>query len=190
MSSIAYEWGTRPEERALPFPCDRYLPDANVTCFRGLDVDASPAILFRWLCQLRVAPYSYDWIDNFGRQSPRTLTPGLERLEVGQRVMTLFELVEFETDRHVTAVTRRTTAEAMLGRVACSYVVVPRASKHVTMNDGSRLLVKLLARYHRGPLGYVLRRLLPWGDLVMMRKQLYNLKELAERSAAAARSEV
>ena len=156
--------------------------DADLACFRGLDVDAPPAVLFRWLCQLRVAPYSYDWIDNFGRQSPHTLTPGLERLEVGQRVMTLFELVEFETDRHITAVTLPTIGESLFGRFACSYVVLPQRSTGGA-NDGSRLLVKLLARRSRGPLGILMLRTLPWGDLVMMRKQLYNLKKLAERSA-------
>ena len=51
--------------------------------------------------------FSYDWIDNFGRQSPRELVPGLERLAVGQRVMSIFRLVEFERDVHLTLATVR-----------------------------------------------------------------------------------
>src|SRR5215467_14289890 len=94
-ASIAWTWGTTEAERELPFPCDRWLADADDALFRAVDVEAPAAVFFRWLCQLRVAPYSYDWIDNLGHQSPRRLTPGLDALAVGQRVMSLFELVEF-----------------------------------------------------------------------------------------------
>ena len=73
---VAWTWGTTPEERARPYPCDRWLEGANDAYWRGVTVRAEPAVVFRWLCQLKVAPYSYDWIDNWGRQSPRTLTPG------------------------------------------------------------------------------------------------------------------
>jgi hypothetical protein len=122
---------------------------------------------------LRAAPYSYDWIDNFGRQSPRQLTPGLEELEVGQRVMTIFRLVEFEIDRHLTLLMRDSP---VFGTVAGTYAVIPRNDRRC------RLVVKLLVRYPRATVPRLLgRALLPTGDLIMMRKQLRTLKKLAER---------
>src|SRR5436305_1441695 len=102
-ASVSHTWGSTPAERARPFACDRWVERPDDPLFRAIDVDAPAAVVFRWICQLRVAPYSYDWIDNFGRQSPRTLLPGLDALAVGQPVMTFFELVEFERDRHLTA---------------------------------------------------------------------------------------
>ncbi len=105
--SIAYTWGSTAAERGASFPCDAYVTDADAAYFRAVDVDAPFAVVFRWLCQLKAAPYSYDWIDNLGRRSPRRLTPDLERLARGQRVMTIFELVEFEHDRHLTIILAR-----------------------------------------------------------------------------------
>src|SRR3989442_14397603 len=86
--SIGCPWGSTAAERAQPFPCAGLVPEPAAALFRAVDVAAPARVLFPWLCQLRVAPYSYDWIDNLGRQSPRRLTPGLERLALGQRVMT------------------------------------------------------------------------------------------------------
>ena len=174
MRTIAHDWGSTPAERATSWPCDRHLPGADDALYRAVDVDAPPAVTFRWLCQLRVAPYSYDWIDNLGRTSPRTLTPGLERLAVGQTVMTIFELVEFEPDRHLTLRLRR--GRTVFGDVAVTYLVVPRAGAR------SRIAVKMLVRYPA--LRPLAGQLFPLGDLVMMRKQLLTLKELAERSPA------
>jgi hypothetical protein len=177
-SDIAHTWGATARERTeLAFPCDRYLPGAEDAYFRAVDVAAPPATLFRWLCQLRVAPYSYDWIDNLGRRSPRQLTPGLERLAVGQRVMMIFELVELEPDRHLTVLMRR--ASWLFGEVAVTYLVVPRDAR------ACRLVAKVLVRHQRRPLQHLLgRELLPWGDLLMMRRQLLTLRDLSERQAA------
>ncbi len=177
--SAVYNWGSTAVERSEPFPCDRLLPDAQQALYRAVDVEADPAIVFRWLCQLRAAPYSYDRIDNGGRRSPPTLTPGLERLVTGQRVMSIFRLVEFEPDRSITLSHRG----RLFGEIACSYRVGERAG------GGSRLVVKLLVGRPAGPFGGApARGLLAPGDLVMMRRQLLNLKALAEADAAGGRS--
>jgi len=172
--SFVSEWGSTAAERADTYPCDGLLPAPETTLFRAVDVEAPAAVSFRWFCQLRAAPYSYDLLDNFGRRSPRQLTPGLERLEAGQRVMTIFRLAEFEPGRSLTVVSR----SRALGDVACTYRADPGAG------GTSRIVLKILARFPRGLRGEAMRLLLPPGDLVMARRQLLNLKRLAERSPA------
>lgn len=176
MRKISEAWGTTQQERSLNFPCDRIILHPDAALYRGVTVGATPEVIFRWLCQLRVAPYSYDWIDNCGRQSPRQLTPGLDALAVGQDVMGIFDLVEFKRNRHLTIrVKRRSRASKIFGDIAGSYLIVPQG------NDSCRLLAKLIAQYPPGTKGKFVRMFLPWGDLFMMRRQLLNLKRLAER---------
>jgi len=172
-TSVARVWGSTPEERESPFPCDALAGAGALACWRAVDVQAAPAILFRWLCQLREAPYSYDWIDNRGRRSPGTLTPGLDELEVGQTLMGVFSLASFERDRHLTL---RTAA----GRFG-TFFVTYRVDSHAA--DRCRLVVKLVADLPVGIVGRALAALFPWADLAMMRRQLLNLKWYSERDA-------
>jgi hypothetical protein len=171
-------WGSTAAERQLVFPCDRHLPIPDDALYRAIDVDAPGPLLFCWLCQLRVAPYSYDWIDNFGRRSPRRLIPGLDALAVGQSVMG-FELVAFERDRHLTLC--GSPLGRAFGTYAVTYLVLPSLAQRC------RLVVKLVAAYPRsGLLRFPMRKLGPVADLIMMRKQLLTLKFLAERDAPVA----
>ena len=167
------QWGSTPSERLLPLPCDDALADANEAYHRAVDVAADPAVVFRWLCQLRAAPYSYDWIDNFGRRSPAQLTPGLEALEIGQRFMSVFELVHFEQDRSLTLKVRR---PGLFPPIAVTYAALAEEPA------GCRLLVRLAVHYRSGLADRVARALLPFCDWIMMRRQLLNLKQLAERT--------
>jgi hypothetical protein len=173
--SITYQWGSTTAERAGEFACDTLLEEPDDTLFRAIDVAAPAASLFRWLCQLRAAPYSYDRLDNGGRQSPRTLTPGLEELAVGQRVMRIFRLVHYEPGRSITILCRG----RLMGAVACTYEVRPVAEQRC------RLVVKMLLEY-RGAPAPLMRLVMPPGDLVMIRRQMLNLKELAEAGSGPA----
>jgi hypothetical protein len=173
---LVYSWGSTADERLRVLPCDELLPLDAMVADRAIDVAARPATLFRWLCQLRVAPYSYDWIDNLGRRSPRTLTPGLDELALGQRFMTIFRLAGWEPDRSLTLLC---AANRVFGAVAITYAIGPRGA------GASRLHSRVRWRVSRLP---VARTLAASGDLVMMRKQLHTVARLAERDERAARA--
>src|SRR6187401_242092 len=113
------------------------MPDPHQTAFRAIDVAAPAPLVWRWLCQLRAAPYSYDLIDNWGRRSPRELTPGLDQLAVGQSLI-VATVASFIPDVHLTG---RVTpaAERLFGLMALTYQVNPRGT-------GSRLIGRLNVR--------------------------------------------
>ncbi|MER0247182.1 hypothetical protein AAHZ94_35545 [Streptomyces sp. HSW2009] len=169
-------WGATEAESRLDFPCDQHISQPYDSHHRAIDVDAPVSLAFRWLCQLKVSAYTY------GRQgrSPRTLTPGVERLAVGQRFLA-FDLVEFAEDDHLTGVTYP-AARRKYGLIAITYRVVPRGE------GASRYLVRLNSATRKG-VGRPLGEALAFGDGLMMRKQLQTLKALAERDAAGARTQ-
>ncbi|MCC3332560.1 hypothetical protein [Nocardia abscessus] len=151
-------WGATEAEREAPLPCDERQP-GGFQADRAIGIDAPPALVYAWLCQLRVGPYSYDLLDNFGKRSPRLRDPKLTELEVGQRFMSQFELVSFVLGRHITLIA---------GNVCVTYAVRP-------VGTGTRLVVRI--RFGGPKLVAVAMAI---GDVLMMRKQLLTLKELAE----------
>jgi hypothetical protein len=172
---LPHVWGATPAEVEREYPADHVFPHPTTPLTRAVSVAAPAERTYRWLCQIAVAPYSYDLLDNLGRKSPRTLTPGADELHVGQRVQ-IFELTEVAPGHHWTG---RTTARArrVFGDLAITYAAEPDGP------DRSRLVCRIVARA-----GWLPSRarflLLAWGDLVMMRRQLLNLKALAGRDAA------
>ncbi|MET0931690.1 MAG: hypothetical protein ABWX74_19370 [Aeromicrobium sp.] len=160
---IGDRWGVTPTETSRHYPCDDLVPDPAWQAWRGVTVDAPPDVVWPWIAQIRLAPYSYDWIDNRGRRSPRELRE-LADPQVGEAFSAtagrpLGRIVAVEPGVHLTA--------RIMG-VHMSYVLVGT-------RNGTRLLLKLAAQNGRtlGPLFAV-------GDLVMARKQLLTLKRLAE----------
>lgn len=163
----------------MELPADRVPHDPEARrAVRSRRTTADVDALYLWLCQLRRAPYSYDWIDNFGRRSPRVPMPDLRVVRPGDTFMTIFELVKAEPGRSVTLRMRQNGRWARIfGDVIVSYSIedVP---------DGRFLVASIWF----APIGRFLSRarrdLLVWGDAAMMRKQLQTLCRLAEESSA------
>lgn len=168
------QWNVTAAEIAASYPCDRLVGTPVRRLTRGIDVDAPAAVVFRWLCQLRVAPYSYDWIDNLGRQSPRVLTPGADRLAVGQSFL-IARIDEFARNDHISG-RAMPVAARLFGVAAVTY----RVRSHSPQT--SRLVVRLLIHEPLTRVQQIRWWLLGWGDLIMMRKQLITLKALAEQT--------
>ena len=128
-------------------------------------VQAPAEVVWPWVAQVRLAPYSYDWIDNGGRRSPRELA-GLPEPQVVDRFTTaggqaLGRIVSFDPGKQLTG--------TIMGAFM-SYVLVPQ-------DDGAtRLLLKVITRTRRWA-----APALSVGDLIMARRQLLNLKKLTER---------
>jgi len=167
-------WGATAAEVSARYGCDSALPRPGEAWFRAVTVRAPARVMFRWLCQLKVAPYSYDLVDNLGRRSPQTLTPGADILAPGQPVMTIFELVGFRAGEELTLRMRSKAALRLVGDIAISY----RVTEHEA--GSCRLVVKLVLDADPTAVATCRRRALSWGDLAMMRKQLHTLRGLAE----------
>lgn len=167
-------WNVTRAERAATYPAERYAESGSIRFLRAISVDADAATVFRWVCQLKIAPYSYDRADNLGRRSPRRLTPDAERLALGQQFL-IVRIVEFEEGCHITGVSTP-RATRMFGPICLTYQVNasgPHASRIVVaMTVGADGWASRLRRTLLGP-----------GDLVMMRKQLRTLKQCAEQSS-------
>jgi hypothetical protein len=136
--------------------------------WRGVSVHAPREHVWPWVAQIRLAPYSYDWIDNLGRRSPRRLC-GLPAPVVGEQFTSVLRgrpagrIIALSVGEHLTA--------QIMGAVM-SYVLVPDGAR-------TRLLLKVVTRERSA-----FTPLLSLGDLVMARRQLLNIGRLAEQAAA------
>jgi hypothetical protein len=162
---IGDRWGVTDADVRRSYPCDALVEAPDVQAWRGVLVAATPDVVWPWVAQVRLAPYSYDWIDNLGRRSPRSLV-GLAEPRVGEPFTTALgrprgRILAVDPGHHLMA----TVMGAYL-----SYVLVPGG------RGSTRLLLKIVMR--TSPL---LAPALTLGDLVMARRQLLTLKRLAEQ---------
>jgi hypothetical protein len=168
MRGLPWTWGDTGASLPAPAPPEYTGPHL----VRSVSVAAPPEVVFRWLSQLQLAPYSYDLLDNRGQRSPRQLVEGLD-LEVGTSMMGIFTVTALAPDRVLELTLTDPGALRAFGPLVCTYQTVPRVT-------GTTLRCDLFLSPRRG-LGNVRAYLLAWGDLVMMRKQLLTIAALSEK---------
>jgi hypothetical protein len=160
---IGDRWNVSDDEFALRYPCDDFVASPTLQAWRGVTVHTTREVLWPWVAQIRLAPYSYDWIDNLGRRSPRQLV-GLPDPVVGES----FSTAATRPFGRILAVDPLAHLTGEIMGACISYVLV-------SQGQSTRLLMKAVTAMSRW--------LTPWlsvGDLVMARRQLLNLKALAE----------
>ena len=81
------------------------LPDiSNTDCrelLRRIKVNAAASDIFVWLKQFRIAPYSYDFIDNRGRKSPGYIIENLPPLKLNSHFLLSFHIFGFEENSFI-----------------------------------------------------------------------------------------
>ena len=174
-------WNSTEKERRMPLDCDALLPDAEDVLHRAIDVNAPVSYLYTRLCQLHLAPYSYDLLDNWGRKSPAEAQVTHDSLESGVKIMTIFSLTK---NRPAHSMTIEMTDE--LGLMTFGNVVVTYRTLDLGKNR-SRLLIRLRLIYPTRGFGVLSRFCLPFGDWFMCEKQLRVLKKYAEMDFRANR---
>jgi len=163
---IGDRWGVTDEEVRRRYGCDDLVPDPTLEAWRGVSVHAGAETVWARVRQVRIAPYSYDLVDNLGRRSPRELRDVPE-----PRVGDPFTHALGRAQGRVVAVDAGRELTAAIVGAHLSYAVLPAVGAGPT-----RLVLKVVARTSPW-----LAPVLSVGDLVMARRQLLNLKRLAER---------
>jgi hypothetical protein len=175
-------WGATDEEFAAPMPGDELVPDPSFIATRAITIDAPPSAVWPWLVQIgfgRAGFYSYDILDNAGRESARAILAEYQHPHTGDWVpmastvnhTTAFTIAGFETDRWLLWQKPHSTW----------------AWKLTPLEGGrTRLVVRLKDRFawRESPGGALLSLILfEFGDFPMMRKLLLEVRARAERDA-------
>jgi hypothetical protein len=169
-------WGSTPEERAVPLPGDTAPPSTYFT--RAITIDAPPGAVWPWLMQIgqdRAGFYSNDWLENlFGGDihNAGVLRPEWQARSVGDRIPMAGEEVRRAGGDYTLLTVRLLEPGRVYADVPGRFVLEPTAA------GGTRLLL-------REPLAIPERAGLTWlvwdpMHFVMERRMLEGIKERAE----------
>lgn len=183
-------WGATDEEVAMRLPGDDIVAHPNMNSTRAITVDAAPEDIWPWLVQMgkgRGGLYSYDWLDiafrYLDRASATEILPEFQQLKPGALIpmgrddTTADDFYVHSVEQNRALVIGANEAP-MRDKVSWAIVLFPVGI------DKTRLIMRVRGDIEMSPKGVVLYGLLEPAAFVMLRKQMLNLKKLAEKTRA------
>ncbi|WP_218921452.1 SRPBCC family protein [Haliscomenobacter hydrossis] len=195
MAHIVAELGKlkTPDEDEVVLPGDEHLPDARYSLNHKIDIEAPPALVWRYLMQLgcdRAGWYSIDALDHEGIPSTDHLMAGWETRQVGDKVSAtmaidnFYEVVAVEPEHYLLL---GGEVDRIGGHFAMTWAFVLEPIGHDACRLYTRVRVEgtpkwkewLLAGFYYPPV-----------HALMERTQLKHIQKLAERDARARPAEI
>jgi hypothetical protein len=172
------------ETCAVPaFFLDSVTGTSDTVCrelIRHIEIKAGTPEIFVWLKQLRIAPYSYDFIDNRGKKSPDFIIENLPPLRTYAHFLLVFNILKFEENSFIAGrfcepVNR--PVNLYMKDMYIEYRIVRKPAK-------SELWCKIKGNYYNDIFSRGFFRIFSAVNKIMTARQLKNIKKLAELAAA------
>jgi hypothetical protein len=164
------------------FFIDSFPNISNSDCrelLRCIEINAKASDIFVWLKQLRIAPYSYDFIDNRCRKSPDYIVENLPPLKANTHYLLAFHILEFEENSFV--VCRfcepiNPPVNLYMRDLFFEYRIAEQGTK-------TKLWCKIKGHFNNDIFSKGFFFIFSVVNKIMMARQLKNIKKLSELSA-------
>jgi hypothetical protein len=182
VSAFASRRQVRPlaDETVRPLPGDELVDEAQAQWTHAITIHARPAHIWFWLVQMgcrRAGWYSYDGLDNGGIRSAQRIVPELQRVDIGD----VFPMTPTADDAFVVRAVEHERALILgdaAGSATWAFFLLELAD-----GTGTRVVTRVRGRFERLAVGLLFGLLWRPIHFGMQRRQLLNLKRLAEASA-------
>jgi hypothetical protein len=175
-TSWGTRWGATPAECARPMAGDPYLSDGPATRLamtRAVSIQRPPQMVWPWLAQLGRGAgwYSYDRLDNGGKESARHLVSWIPAPQLGD-ASPIGYLAYLEPGRELVWWAGGEKFLGATARLVIDLLLLPEGG-------GSRLIIRISADA-TGPSAPLALGLFQLIDTLMARRQLLGIKERVE----------
>jgi hypothetical protein len=160
------------------------LPDIANTdrreLLRRIEINASASFIFIWLKQLRIAPYSFDFVDNRCKKSPDYIIQNLPPLKIFTHFLLAFHIKDFEENSFIASrfcEPINSPVNLYMRDMYIEYRIEEKAVKNI-------LWCKIKGYFNNDISSKGFFFIFSVVNKIMMERQLSNIKKLSELSAA------